>query len=143
MREVALFIYGSLLSPAVLAGVIGRRPPFQIAGLSGYRRVRLRGESFPGLFAHTGAVTSGAVVWIRPRELTLLDAYEADFYRRQSVRVNCQSDGMTLTAHTYVLTPKARQRASTLDWDASRFHRRDAPGAAIRARQWRRIRTSS
>jgi len=54
-REIAelpstpIFVYGSLMYPSVLTALLGRCPPAQAAVLTGFRRLRIRGEVYPAL----------------------------------------------------------------------------------------------
>lgn len=85
-----LFLYGTLLDPAVLARQAGeaclvrRLLP---ARLQGWRRVLLRGTPYPTLVRDPRGVTEGAVLRAGPAALARLAAYEGPSYRLAPVRV--------------------------------------------------------
>lgn len=85
-----VFVYGTLLDPAVLAARAGRRGLARRASpaaLQGWRRVRLRGTPWPTLRRQRGAVVRGLVIGLRGAALRRLMAYEGPAYRLHPVRV--------------------------------------------------------
>jgi hypothetical protein len=90
VTRAPLFLYGTLLDPAVLGreggarGLVRRLRP---ARLAGWRRVMLRGTPYPTLVPAPGAVTEGAVLRAGPAALARLAAYEGAFYRLVPLRV--------------------------------------------------------
>ncbi len=86
--EPRLFLYGTLLDPAVLAARSGRRglePRARPALLPGWRRVMLRGAPYPTLVRARGGVVRGVVLRVLGAPLRRLMAYEGAAYRRQPV----------------------------------------------------------
>ncbi len=85
-----LFVYGTLLDPAVLArvsmepGLVERLRP---ARLDGWRRVFLRGTPYPTLLPAVGGVVEGAVLRVGAAALARLSAYEGSAYALTSLRV--------------------------------------------------------
>ena len=85
-----LFLYGTLLRPAVLdrmAGQPGLARRLRPARLEGWARVGLRGTPYPTLVAAPGAATEGALLRCGPGALARLAAYEGAAYRLVPVRV--------------------------------------------------------
>jgi gamma-glutamylcyclotransferase (GGCT)/AIG2-like uncharacterized protein YtfP len=85
-----LFVYGTLLDPAVLARVTGQRGlvrRLRPARLAGWRRVALRGTPYPTLLRDPGAGVDGAVLRVGASAFTRLAAYEGSAYRLVPVRV--------------------------------------------------------
>ena len=85
-----LFLYGTLLDPAVLArqgGERGLARRLRPARLEGFLRVGLRGTPYPTLVRREGAVTQGAVLRAGPAARRRLAAYEGPEYRLVPVRV--------------------------------------------------------
>lgn len=85
-----LFLYGTLLDPAVLARMSGepalaRR--LRAARLDGWRRVFLRGTPYPTLVATAGAGVQGAVLRVGPAALARLAEYEGSAYALAPVSV--------------------------------------------------------
>lgn len=111
-----LFLYGTLLDPAVLARQAGQARLVRRlvpARLPGWRRVLLRGTPYPTLLRDPATATEGAVLRAGPAALARLAAYEGPSYRLAPVRVT---------------TPRGPRRARA--WLAPRW-RADA------ARPWR------
>jgi gamma-glutamylcyclotransferase (GGCT)/AIG2-like uncharacterized protein YtfP len=108
-----LFVYGTLMTPAVLDAVCGRALPRAAGTLAGYARYRLRRRVYPAIVGEHGASTTGLLcegldefLWQR------LDAWESPLYRRERVLVS-DAGGGERTAHTYVLAARASPRART------------------------------
>jgi len=87
----ALFVYGTLRDPDLLAGVLAR--PLNadarlVAVAPGYRAVHYPGRIYPALVRFVGAAAEGLVLTdLSAFERDLLDAYEGEEYRRQVVPV--------------------------------------------------------
>lgn len=98
-----LFVYGTLLLPAVIEALIGRVPRSLPATLPGYRRYRLAGEDFPAITVEPAARVDGLVYRnLDDDERTILDAFESSIYTRR--RVNAQTClKQIVTADAYVL----------------------------------------
>jgi gamma-glutamylcyclotransferase (GGCT)/AIG2-like uncharacterized protein YtfP len=85
-----LFLYGTLLRPAVLERMAGQRGlarRLRPARLPGHARVLLRGTPYPTLVPRPGAATEGALLRLGPVVLARLAAYEGASYRLVPVRV--------------------------------------------------------
>jgi hypothetical protein len=83
-----LFLYGTLLNPAVLAARSGdpllpkqARP----AVLRGWRRVTLAGTRWPTLRRYGDSVVPGKAVTVGARSLQRLSAYQGPAYRLRRV----------------------------------------------------------
>jgi gamma-glutamylcyclotransferase (GGCT)/AIG2-like uncharacterized protein YtfP len=111
MAGVRLFVYGTLLDPARLQGLTGRRFPTRPARLRDFERVAPPG-GYPYLVARPGAAVDGLVLEdVDPASLRALDAYEDEgqLYVRRTVEVDT-GDG-PLTCEVYVANPGAFARA--------------------------------
>ncbi|MGX9965479.1 gamma-glutamylcyclotransferase family protein [Roseomonas sp. F4] len=89
-QAIEVFLYGSLLDPAVLAARSGRRFPARAlrrARLNGWRRVRLRGTPWPMLVRQRGASVEGLLLRLCGAPLRRLMAYEGSAYRLAPVRL--------------------------------------------------------
>jgi len=101
-----VFLYGSLMDPAVFARVAGTAAALAAARpalLEGWRRVALRGTPFPTLVTAPEEAVDGLVVALRPALLPALHAYEGALYRFLPVRV--LSDGRRLAARAWIARP--------------------------------------
>jgi gamma-glutamylcyclotransferase (GGCT)/AIG2-like uncharacterized protein YtfP len=134
----ALFCYGTLEFPPVMRAVAGRRFPGLPAVLSGYRRLGVRGEVFPGIAAQSGAEVPGTLyTGLTRAHLRKLDAYENAFYRRRLLRVR-DAAGRAQAAWAYVVPRLYRHRLGAGDWDPDRFARRHFTRYLRRLRNGRR-----
>jgi gamma-glutamylcyclotransferase (GGCT)/AIG2-like uncharacterized protein YtfP len=104
-----LFLYGSLLAPAVLARRAGRPGGFALnaAWLDGWRRVAIRGGRWPTL-RRARAVVRGAVAEVDAAALRRLGAYEGPRYRLRRVTARGARD--ILPAFAWI-APEATRRA--------------------------------
>ncbi len=79
-----IFAYGTLCDPAVFARVAGTHVPLADAApatLPGWRRVKLRGTSYPTLVRDRAAETDGLLLAVPPLMLRRLHIYEGPAYR--------------------------------------------------------------
>ncbi|KAJ3290638.1 hypothetical protein HK104_006626 [Borealophlyctis nickersoniae] len=92
-----LFAYGTLMSDRVYARVVGKRlgqkftpPHCEPAIIHGYRRVCVKGATYPGLIPSTPSSTvEGVLIHVTSHdEVALLDAFESDSYARHTVHVH-------------------------------------------------------
>ena len=116
-----LFAYGSLQLCEVFAAVTGQRAFGLPASIEGYARYRLKNLSYPGLVSQPGAVTDGILypdldtgVWAR------LDRFEDKFYRRETLRVLAQEQGVVL-AEVYVIPSEELGMIDRLPWSLEEF----------------------
>lgn len=117
-----LFVYGTLMVPAVIEAVIGRRPEGAAAVLPGFARYRVLGEEFPGLVPQEGAVTDGIVYdGLDRHELALADHYEGAWYERVEAKIG--RAGVRMDAYVYVVRPEYRDILSAEPWDLERYRR--------------------
>lgn len=121
--EGRLFVYGSLVRPAVLDRVIGHPHPGQRlrARLQGFARATVPGWDYPLLFRDAEAVTDGVLILDLSKEnLQALDAYEEvddGAYCRIPVTVETWGCGPGLAqmeAETYLAGPRFQQLSSSL-----------------------------
>ena len=81
-----LFLYGTLLRPAVLRRFGGQPRRLRPARAEGWLRVGLRGTPYPTLLRGAGTV-AGALLRVPPAVLARLHAYEGPPYRLVPLRV--------------------------------------------------------
>jgi gamma-glutamylcyclotransferase (GGCT)/AIG2-like uncharacterized protein YtfP len=116
-----LFVYGTLMMPAVLHAVCGQHFTQRPATLADFARYRLRRRVYPAIIASPGALTEGllyegldAALWQR------LDEWESTLYSRQAVEVR-DAAGHLLGAHTYVLAPAYHHELELVAWSPQEF----------------------
>lgn len=84
-----LFLYGTLLDPALFARLAGRAPLRRAipARSTGWQRARLRGTPYPTLLRGQGEVSGLLLPVIPPARFARLSAYEGASYRLAPIRV--------------------------------------------------------
>jgi gamma-glutamylcyclotransferase (GGCT)/AIG2-like uncharacterized protein YtfP len=121
----AVFTYGSLMFDAVWSRIVRGDYHQAMAILPGYRLHGIRDETFPAII-QTGSndQVNGILYFaISDDDLLRLDAFEGDYYRRETVSVIC--DGKTIRAETYSLRDEFIDLLDERDWDAAEFEHRD------------------
>ncbi|KLT45811.1 PLP-dependent transferase, partial [Cutaneotrichosporon oleaginosum] len=111
VQTFQLFAYGTLMVPAILLRVLGRKGEdlkFQDAILHGYTRHHVKDADYPGLIgseklAELGAdagdnATRGTLVsGLTPNDMRLLDVFEGDEYERVTASVAVLSEAKALS----------------------------------------------
>ena len=102
-----LFVYGTLLAPEVLNGLLRRVPSHQPALLHGFSRWKVQSyPTIPAIIRSAGGSVEGHLLEdLTEQELRALDYYEDDGYERLVVEVCPRGDGFlseTIEAHAYV-----------------------------------------
>jgi gamma-glutamylcyclotransferase (GGCT)/AIG2-like uncharacterized protein YtfP len=117
-----LFVYGTLMVPAIMRAVCGYDRPGRRALLPGYARRRVVGEVYPGVRVQPGEDVDGILYpAVSDAQIGLLDLFEGELYRRQDVVV--QVDRRPVAAFCYVLEPNAHDALSGEPWTLEAFLR--------------------
>ena len=103
-----LFVYGTLLDPALLARLTGRPALLRPALLDGFRRVRLRGTPYPTLVRGFGTVR-GALLHADQRGFRRLHRYEGPRYRLIRLRARPIGGRTTVAAFAWIAPGGTRQ----------------------------------
>ena len=110
-----LFVYGTLQIPERVAEITGRHLSGVPAQLDGYRCGRVVRADFPGIVPHATGRTFGQLLsGLGQDDLSLLDRYEGELYRR--IRVGVTVADFTSSAWVYVIVPWAYDRVSNEPW---------------------------
>lgn len=119
MQPHTLFVYGTLLFPAIMHRVIGRVLPHEPATLNGYVRRGVHGEIYPGVLPSLGSKVTGKLCrGLDGTTLRRLDAFEGEQFERQWVHVTTPAGRRG--AFVYVLAPRHR-RFATEHWSEREF----------------------
>ena len=87
-HRIALFTYGSLMFETVWRRLVDHACASMRAELTGFRRERVAGETYPGIVPDREASAPGRVYWgLTPEDLERLDRFEGTAYRRSPVTV--------------------------------------------------------
>ncbi len=150
------FFYGTLLDPGVRAAVVGREVPDaagEPAVLHGYKRVSVRGVTYPVILPDASDVVRGTVFrGFDAYECARLSRFEGERYGAHRREVALEAGA---TDRPWVYVPVRRVPALPRPWDYeqwARLHRRrylaaarqfgrTLPAREIRAREqaWRRL----
>jgi ADP-ribose pyrophosphatase len=131
----AVFLYGTLRDPDLLAVVLGRDAgPGLAARLPGYRAVRVAGDSHPAILADSGASADGVVLQdLSKLDLARLDHYEGAFgYALGPARVETANG--PVAARLY--WPEAELPLTAEDWTLAAWQAEDAGLLAEAAGEW-------
>lgn len=103
-----LFVYGTLMFPAVFRAVTGTEPRTMAGTVRGYARRCVVGKSYPVLVEEAGQYVEGKLCLdVSNEALALLDAYEGvaeGLYCRRNILVETE-DGSEIGALTYTAGP--------------------------------------
>jgi gamma-glutamylcyclotransferase (GGCT)/AIG2-like uncharacterized protein YtfP len=126
----ALFAYGTLRFPEVLAVLLDRVPAYTPGTLAGWRAAALYGRVYPGLVRAAGEVTGTLITGLTPAELRLIDEYESGPYELRLLTLNDGRSGWTYawTDHSVVLAH---------DWSPDDFAELHLADFAANCRAWR------
>lgn len=124
MTREALFAYGTLQFPGIIAAVAGRPLDGTPALLEGYARFGVRDAPFPGIVPDTRYRVEGMLYTdVTPAERRRIDLFEGEPYRRETVLVRVPEKETRIEAVTYVMRPRWRTMLSASGWDPDAFAR--------------------
>jgi gamma-glutamylcyclotransferase (GGCT)/AIG2-like uncharacterized protein YtfP len=117
-----VFTYGTLMFPEVWKAVVGREFSSIAGAASGFAIFRVRDAVFPGIIAagERDAVRGVVYLDVDPDSVARLDLFEDDFYRRESLRIDCD-DGQRRSAEAYVVPDANRAVLTDEMWRPDEF----------------------
>lgn len=105
----------------VMLAVTGRAYVSEPSVIHGHARYLVGGATYPGLVTQAGSRVDGVLYSeISRSSLTRLDAFEGDYYSRQTVQVT-RADGTSTEAQTYVFRSEYLEILTEQAWDPDRF----------------------
>jgi gamma-glutamylcyclotransferase (GGCT)/AIG2-like uncharacterized protein YtfP len=113
MATTPLFVYGSLMHPKILMGVLGRSDLLGLdiapAWLKGFHRYKVENVAYPAVLAtDKSATVDGLLVrGLTDAEMRALDEFEGSSYRRTSVQVTFANNGEPVPANVYAWSDDA------------------------------------
>jgi len=121
MKTHDLFVYGTLMFPRVVEAILGRCPEFQEATLSGYLRVRVKGQPYPVILPEAGSnVTGRVLVGLSQTEITTLDTFEGEMYCRANVEVAFANGSLRLV-DVYRFASGYETEATDENWEPEAY----------------------
>ncbi len=118
-----LFVYGTLLFDGVMHQVVQGRYRFCPACITGYRRVKVKGQTYPALIKGNGTVDGRLFFDITPEDLSRLDAFEGIYYDRRPVTAVTDKKE-TFNADVYELNPQHYGMIADEPWLPEDFEQR-------------------
>lgn len=131
------FFFGTLMDEDVLQLVL-ERPAARLrrrhAFLPGYRRLRIRGESFPMLAAAEGEELRGLLVeGLEEEDLARIEFFESVEYAASLMQVRLEEGGW-IAAHVFAATEQARHDGEP--WDFVAWQQREKPQLLAESALW-------
>ena len=111
-----LFVYGSLMFPEVVKAVIGKQLLMKDAVLKGYKRYKVENGEYPAIVKDEDSSVTGKLIEIDKNGLKVLDSFEGEEYKRETVLV--EVDGKKQKAEAYIW--KSNQKLSKT-WSLEEF----------------------
>jgi gamma-glutamylcyclotransferase (GGCT)/AIG2-like uncharacterized protein YtfP len=112
-------MYDEVLNP-VLRGKVKK----ENAILSGYRRVKIHGESYPGLIEDSSHHVEGILLSnLSHSNLKQLDIFEGDYYERQKVSVTTR-ENEKVTCEVYLFKTRYKHLLSRTSWCSKTFYKK-------------------
>jgi len=117
-----LFTYGTLTFPEVWQRIAVQEAVAERAELTGFAIYRVRDAVFPGIVRASQEDVVAGVLYRDLDDETMfeLDAYESDFYRRDTVSVVTQM-GESQECQVYIVPESRRDMLTDEPWDAKWF----------------------
>lgn len=116
-----VFTYGTLMFGEMMKALTGRTFPTVPASVQGYKRIKLKGENFPGLIPMENERTHGIIHRdVDPESFKLIDALEDDFYDRSVLEIR-GDNGEFYRALTYVINQPSLPFLTLDSWDPDEF----------------------
>lgn len=116
-----IFVYGTLLSPAILEKLTGKSFKTSEVILAGYKRICVKNRDYPAIIQQEGSKTVGLLIEnMDDLSLAIISFYEGDEYEKKKVTVN--SDGKSTTALTFVWV-KGNELLDDEEWDFQHFEK--------------------
>jgi gamma-glutamylcyclotransferase (GGCT)/AIG2-like uncharacterized protein YtfP len=124
-----LFTYGTLMFPEVWRRIAVREAVSERAMLAGFAIYRIKNAVIPGMVrSENGDRVQGVLYRDLDDEMLFeLDAYESDFYRRETVRATTDS-GESVECQAYILPESRREMLTEEPWDADWFAKHKLAG---------------
>ncbi len=133
-----LFSYGTLMWPEVLEAVIGRRLEGVAASLSGYVRLRVRGEHYPAVVPSARDEVEGVLYQnLNTDDFRHLDRFEGREYDRTVVRIG------DVDAQVYVLAGPWYHLAEQRPWYAEEMRPEHLAAFCREYKGWRDLNSTT
>ena len=120
MTNLNVFSYGSLMYPAVWEKVVTGHYISCRAQLNKYRRLQIRGETFPAIIPGASSVRGVLYFHINSSDLALLDQFEGEYYQRTDGDVVLDG-GVVMPAAFYCFKEAYAPMLLEQEWNPDEF----------------------
>lgn len=122
MEKVNLFVYGALMYEEVWNRIVSGNFKKIAGSISGYRRLAVKDEDYPGLVKGAGQV--GGFIWlgVDRKNLNRLDEFEGEYYQRISVTATDNTQ-QQLDVDVYYFREQYRKLLVNREWSVDDFER--------------------
>lgn len=121
-----LFTYGSLMFSEVFENIVRNQYEHAAGHVHHFKRTCIRNGHYPVVLPSRQAEALLGVVYfdVSVPDLRRLDAFEGDYYQRQTTTAQLRTTGQCLDVALYVLKPRYRYLATQREWSPEEFQRR-------------------
>jgi gamma-glutamylcyclotransferase (GGCT)/AIG2-like uncharacterized protein YtfP len=120
MRNI--FVYGALMYDQVWNSIVEGKHEKISARLPGYKRLKVRGEEYPGLVKGDGTVKGFVWLDIDDENLSRLDDFEAECYERVEELAR-DMNGQDIKVDVYRIRENYRTILEDAEWDIKHFEK--------------------
>ena len=119
-----LFVYGSLMFDEVWGRLVKTRYEKLTTELHGYRRLKVKGDFYPGLVKSGNAITAGVLILnVKQQDISTLDRFEGEYYKRVSVEIVAKDN--EYRAEVYLFKNKFKHLLTNTEWDVHSFREKN------------------
>lgn len=120
MKLTNLFVYGALMYDEVWSQVVTGKFKRVSAVLTGYKRLAVINEEYPGIIKGSGTVEGYIWLDVDTDNLARLDNFEGEEYMRISA-VAIDESGNNITVQVYGFREEYKDRLQDQEWDCKKF----------------------
>lgn len=115
-----IFVYGTLMWEEVWSRIVHGIYQNIPSQLCGYKRLKVKGQDYPGLVKGDGAVWGRVWLDVDTDDIARLDAFEEKYYMRVEEEVH-DVNGRAMKAEVYVIQEAYTAVLDDSEWDPKQF----------------------
>lgn len=116
-----VFVYGSLMFDDVWNRIVQCQYEKNTAVLAGYKRLCVKGKTYPGLVKTFGCSVEGVVYLnVSAQDIQRLDRFEGEYYKKIPVAVSSEGSH-ALDAEVYLFRQSYKHLLGNTPWDPDQF----------------------
>ena len=117
-----LFVYGALMYDEVWSRIVNAEFRRSKGKISGYRRLIVKNEEYPGLVEGEGIVSGCIWYGVDNKNLESLDSFEGEYYERITDKAIDESGNM-VDVHIYSFKKEFHNLLENADWNVEEFEK--------------------